>query len=122
MEAPRHVTARLLRLVRLRRPRRARERHVDIARRGAGAERRGERHVLAALLERGLDVLLPAALGDVDRVALLDGVDGEGRGAGDAWGGVSMSEKGEGIMGYAPVVDVGLPWHFWMLPAMPPQI
>lgn len=22
----------------------------------------------------------------------------------------------------APVVDVGLPWHFWMEPEMPPQI
>ncbi len=21
-----------------------------------------------------------------------------------------------------PVVDVGAPWHFWMVPAMPPQI
>ena len=21
-----------------------------------------------------------------------------------------------------PVVDVGAPWHFWIVPAMPPQI
>jgi hypothetical protein len=60
------------------------ERDIDIARARAALERGGKRRVGAADGGDGLDALLPAALGDVDRRALGRGRDAELGGAGRA--------------------------------------